>query len=140
MATQTLNPYLNFRNQARDAMQFYQSVFGGELKLNTFGDFGSASDPSETDLIMHGQLETPTGFTLMGADTPVSMETKGAGNITVSLSGEDEPALSGYWAKLSDGATIAQPLEKAPWGDSFGMLTDRYGIAWLVNITAAKQA
>ncbi len=138
MAGQTLNPYINFKDNAREAMGFYKSVFGGELTMSTFGEFGSSSGPADEKLIMHSQLETPAGFTLMASDTPAHMEFKGGGNISVSLSGTDEAALSGYWTKLSDGASIMQPLEKAPWGDSFGMLTDRYGVAWLVNITGAK--
>jgi PhnB protein len=136
---QALNPYLNFRDSARQAMEFYKSVFGGELTMNTFAEFGQSSNhPGSGDLIMHSQLETPTGFKLMGADTPPDMDYRGAGNITVSLSGDDEAALSGYWKKLSEGANVSLPLEKAPWGDSFGMLTDRYGIAWMVNISGAK--
>ena len=139
MATQTLNPYLSFRDNARQAMEFYRSVFGGELTMNTFGEFGQAgSHPGSDKLIMHSQLETPSGFTLMGADTPPDMAVKGAGNITVSLWGDDEGALSGYWNKLAEGASVTMPLNKAPWGDSFGMLTDRFGIAWMVNITGAK--
>ena len=133
-----LNPYLAFRSNAREAMEFYKSVFGGELTLTTFGDFGAAHDPSENNLIMHSLLDTPSGFKLMGSDTPSNMEYKGAGNITVSLSGDDEAALNGYWQGLSQGATITMPLTKAQWGDSFGMLTDRFGIAWMVNIGATK--
>ena len=68
-----LTPYLSFRNDARQAMEFYQQVFGGELKVNTFGEYGMAGTP-DADLIMHGQLETPSGFTLMGADTPAGMD------------------------------------------------------------------
>ncbi len=138
MVAQSLNPYLSFKDNAREAMEFYKSVFGGELSMNTFGEFGAAGDPSEANLIMHSFLEAPNGFKLMGSDTPARMDYKGAGNITVSLSGDDEAALTSYWHGLSPGATIVQPLEKAPWGDSFGMLTDRFGIAWMVNIGATK--
>ena len=138
MAGQTLNPYVHFKDNARDAMTFYKSVFGGELTMSTFGEFGSSSGPADEKLIMHSQLETPAGFTLMASDTPAHMEHRPAGNIGVSLSGTDEAALTGYWNKLKDGASISQPLEKAPWGDSFGMLTDKYGVDWLVNITGAK--
>jgi PhnB protein len=137
MSTQTLNPYLSFRDNARQAMEFYKSVFGGELSMNTFGEFGQATThPGAENLIMHSFLESPSGFKLMGSDTPPDMDYKGAGNITVSLSGDDEAALTGYWDKLKDGASIGMPLEKAPWGDSFGMLTDKFGIAWMVNIGA----
>jgi PhnB protein len=133
----TLNPYLSFRSNARDAMNFYQSVFGGELTLSTFGDLQMAHDPAESDLIMHSVLETTGGLTLMGSDTPSDMEYAPGGSISVSLSGEDEAELRGYWDKLADGATVTMPLDKAPWGDSFGMLVDRFGVSWLVNITGA---
>src|SRR5919112_2771236 len=101
-----LNPYISFRGTAREAMEFYKSVFGGELDLSTFSDFqmpGVAE--GEGDLIMHGQLEAPGGMTLMGADTPASMELAEGSNITVSLSGADETELRGYWDKLAEGGT-----------------------------------
>jgi PhnB protein len=138
MAGQTLNPYINFKDNAREAMDFYKSVLGGELTISTFKEGGASSGPADENLIMHAQLETPAGFTLMASDTPAHMEHKAAGNISVSLSGTDEAALSGYWTRLMDGASILQPLEKAPWGDSFGMLADKFGVVWLVNITGAK--
>ena len=138
MAGQTPNPYINFKDNAREAMDFYKSVFGGELTRSTFGEFGASSGPADENLIMHSQLETPAGFTLMASDTPAHMELRGAGNISVSLSGTDEAALTGYWNRLKEGASITQALARAPWGDSFGMLNDKYGVAWLVNITAAR--
>lgn len=131
--TVRLNPYLSFRNSAREAMTFYHSVFGGDLQLMTFGEQGM-DDPAEADKIMHGQLTAPDNMTLMGADTPNSMELADASNISVSLSGDDEPALQGYWNKLIIGGTPITPLAQAPWGDKFGMLRDRFGITWLVNI------
>jgi PhnB protein len=130
----TLNPYLSFRDNAREAMEFYQTVFGGDLTVSTFRDFHMTEDESELDKLMHAQLNAPEGIVLMGADTPNSMEYTPGGSITVSLSGDDEAALRGYWDRLSQGATVVQPLEKAPWGDSFGMLTDRFGTGWMVNI------
>jgi PhnB protein len=132
-----LNPYLNFGGTARDAMEFYKSVFGGELTLMTFAEGGMPHDPGEKDLIMHGQLETPSGYTLMGADVPVSHGTPPQVNSSISLSGDAEAELRGYWDKLVVGGRVEQPLEKAPWGDSFGMLTDRFGTPWLVNISGA---
>jgi PhnB protein len=83
---------------------------------------------------MHGNLETDRGFTLMGADSPPGTEYKPGNNIAVSLSGDDADELHDYWTKLSDGGTISVPLEKQMWGDEFGMCTDRFGIAWMVNI------
>ncbi|MCU1425725.1 MAG: 3-demethylubiquinone-9 3-methyltransferase [Microbacteriaceae bacterium] len=138
MATQ-LNPYLNFRDNAREAMEFYKSVLGGELTMSTFGEFGMSEDPVEKDKIMHAQLESPSGLVLMGADTPSSLPYSETSNISVSLSGQDDAELTGYWEKLSDNATILEPLAKAPWGDSFGMLSDRFGVTWLVNIAGPKE-
>lgn len=135
-----LNPYLSFRDNGREAMNFYQSVFGGNLTISTFGEFGASEDPSDTDKVMHSQLETDGGLVLMGSDTPQRMEVRQGGNVSVSLSGDDEEELRGYWDKLTDGATITMPMEKAMWGDSFGMLTDRFGISWLVNINGSQQA
>jgi PhnB protein len=130
-----LNPYLSFRDNAREAMEFYQAVFGGKLEMTTFKEFNVSQDPAEGDKIMHGMLEAPNGMVLMGADTPDGMEHSPGSSISVSLSGDDEAELRGYYDKLKEGGAETMPLEKAPWGDSFGMLRDRYGIDWLVNIT-----
>src|ERR1700712_4558980 len=112
--TTRLNPYINFKDNSREALGFYQSVFGGELTMSTFGEAGMPVDPAENDLIMHGQLISPTDLVLMAADTPSHMARTGTGsNIAVSLSGEDEDELSGYWTKLPDGGTITMPLGKA---------------------------
>ena len=131
-----LNPYLNFPDaKAREAMELYQSVLGGELNIMTFGDMGTEG-PMATQ-VMHGQLETPGGITLMGADAPPEMVQVSFGdNVSVSLSGgpEDAEELRGWFARLSEGGEVRQPLEAAPWGDEFGMFVDRFGISWLVNI------
>ena len=131
--TSRLNPYISFDGNARQAMEFYERVFGGTLELRTFGEYG-AQDASDADKIMHGQLETASGFTLMGADVPPGMEHSAGNNIAVSLSGEDADELRGYWERLSDGGTVSVPLEKQMWGDEFGMCMDQFGIGWLVNI------
>jgi PhnB protein len=133
MVASVLNPYISFRNNARQAMEFYKDVFGGDLTLNTFGEYGDPNAPG-ADGIMHGQLNTERGFTLMGADTPPGMETNPGDNITISLSGDDEQELRGYWDKLSQGGTVTVPLEKQMWGDLFGQCTDQFGIPWMVNI------
>jgi PhnB protein len=136
-----LNPYLNFPDaQAREALEFYQSVLGGDLDLMTFGDMGTEG-PVATQ-IMHGQLTTPDGITLMGADAPPEMVQVSFGdNVSVSLSGgpEDGEVLRGWFAGLSEGGQVRQPLEVAPWGDEFGMFVDRFGISWLVNIAGQAQ-
>jgi PhnB protein len=129
-----LNPYISFKDNARQAMEFYRDVFGGNLTLHTFGELGAADAP-EADKIMHGMLETDSGYTLMGSDTPPGMEHNPGNTITVSLSGDDGDELRGYWEKLSDGGNVSVPLEKQMWGDEFGMCVDRFGVAWMVNIT-----
>lgn len=134
--TVRLNPHLGFRDNAREAMSFYQSVLGGELTIATLGEFHASEDPAEQDKVMHARLETPDGLVLMAADTPAAMEYTPQAGVAVSLSGDDEATLRGYWEKLSGGGTIIMPFEKAPWGDTFGMCVDRYGTSWMVNATA----
>lgn len=130
----SLNPYLNFRDNTREAMEFYHSVFGGKLDMQTFKDLGASQDPSEDNLVMHSQLEGDNGLVFMAADTPSRMEYKPGTNFSMSLSGSDEAVLRGYFEKLAEGGTVTMPLEKAMWGDTFGMCTDKFGIGWLVNI------
>lgn len=130
-----LNPYLSFRDNAREAMEFYQSVFGGSLDMTTFKEYEVSQDPSDADKIMHAMLQAPNGMVLMGADTPSGLEYTPGNTISVSLSGDDETELRGYYDRLKEGGTERMPLERAPWGDSFGMLTDKFGIDWLVNIS-----
>jgi PhnB protein len=132
-----LNPYISFTDNAREAMEFYQSVFGGDLRVNTFGEFGGPAD--QADKVMHAMLESPNGLTLMAADTPPGMPHNPGNNITVSLSGEDADELRGYWNQLSSSGTVSMPLEKQMWGDEFGMCVDRFGIPWMVNITATPE-
>jgi PhnB protein len=135
----TLNPYLNFDGNAREAMEFYKEVFGGNLNVATFADYQSASDPSEEQLVMHADLEGSDGIRFMAADTPKHMEYRPGSNFSMSLSGEDEGVLRGYFERLSEGGSVLQPLVQAAWGDTFGMLTDRFGITWLVNVSAPKE-
>ena len=132
-----LNPYLSFKDNAREAMEFYKRVFGGNVVFSTFKEGGMSKDPNEDTLIMHSQLDTEHGFTLMGSDTPSYMGEPGK-NGSISLSGDDEAELKGYWEKLTEGGTINQPLVKSPWEDQFGMLTDKNGVNWLINIAAKK--
>ena len=129
-----LNPYLNFNGNARQALEFYASVFGGKPVFNTFADFG-AKDSPDADRIMHGQLETDAGYTIMAADVPSEMEYHAMAGSSVSLSGDDADALRGYWQKLAEGGTTTMPMEKQAWGDEFGMCTDQFGVPWLVNIS-----
>ena len=133
-----LNPYITFDGDARQAMEFYQEVFGGTLTVNTYGDFGEKEAGDAAGKIMHGMLVTENGLTLMGADVPPGQEHRPGNNISVSVSGEDADELRGYWDKLSGSGTVSVPLEKQMWGDVFGMCTDRFGITWLVNINQQR--
>jgi PhnB protein len=132
--TSRLNPYLSFPGNAREAVEFYQTVFGGNLNVNTFGEFGN-QDAAVADKVMHAMLETDRGYTLMVSDLAPGMEHAPGNNITISLSGDDGDELRGYWEKLAAGGQVNMPLEKQMWGDEFGMCTDRFGIPWMVNIT-----
>jgi PhnB protein len=134
-----LNPYLSFRGNAREAMEFYHSVFGGDLTLNTFEELHAAQDPSENNQIMHSQLVVDDTLTLMGSDTTERWPYNPGDNFQVSLSGgaADEAVLTDYWNRLIVGANVTAPLAKAVWGDSFGMCTDKFGTRWLINISAA---
>ncbi|GGM19477.1 VOC family protein [Promicromonospora citrea] len=141
-----LNPYLSFRSEAKDALAFYQSVLGGELDISTFGGVpmeGMPTPDEDRDLVMHGQLDTPGGLTIMAADTPSFMAyVAPTAGVTVALTGgpEDHDYIRGAYEKLSDGATPSQPLELAPWGDYYGALTDKFGIAWMFDIGTEESA
>jgi len=132
-----LNPYLSFNGTCREAMEFYKTVFGGELRMNTFGEYGSEGAPF-ADNIMHAQLEAPNGFTLMASDTMPEMPYQPGNTLTVSLSGDDDKELRGYWDKLSKSGQVTMPLEKQVWGDEFGMCTDQFGVPWMVDIVAQQ--
>jgi PhnB protein len=129
-----LNPYLNFNGNARQALEFYNSVFGGTVNLMTFGQLGAA-EGADADKIMHGQLDTDAGYTIMAADVPSHMEYKHMEGCSVSLSGDDTDLLHGYWEKLSSSGSVQMPMQKQAWGDEFGMCVDGFGVPWLVNIS-----
>lgn len=138
-----LNPYLNFRDSTRAAMEFYRDVLGGELTISTFGEFmGDGQDQGHaapSDGVMHAQLETPAGYTIMASDVPPGMEFSPLAQ-RISISGDDADELRGYWDGLSDGAMVEMPLAKQMWGDEFGMLKDKFGVEWMVNIAGPASA
>jgi PhnB protein len=134
-----LNPYLTFGGNAREAMEFYHGVFGGNLEATSYRDGGMEHQPEDADKLMHAQIEAPNGMTLMGADSPSGAPPASLSGVQISLSGDDEAELSGYYEKLAESGTVIEPLVRAPWGDQFGMLTDRYGVLWMVNISGAAQ-
>ena len=131
MPTQ-LNPYLHFDGTAREAMTFYQSVFGGQLDVMTFGDMGMEGDTA--DQVMHSNLAGPGGLAIMGSDTPPGMTLTRGDTVALSLSGDDDAELRGWFGALAEGGEVHVPLEKQMWGDVFGQCADRFGTIWLVNI------
>ncbi|MDY7088094.1 MAG: VOC family protein [Actinomycetota bacterium] len=136
MASQ-LNPYLTFDGNAREAMEFYHTVLGGDLKVNTFGEFG-APDPALADKIMHAMLTTDKGYVLMASDTAPGMDFSPGNTITVSLSGDPGEGLEEVWEKLADGGTVQLPFEKQMWGDLYGQLIDKYGVPWMIDVVAPQ--
>ncbi|MFI9847629.1 VOC family protein [Nonomuraea sp. NPDC051941] len=129
-----LNPYLTFNGNARQAMEFYANVFGGNLALNTFAEFG-ATDSPDADRTMHAMLETDAGYTIMASDITSDMPYQPMAGSSLSLSGDDADLLRGYWEKLSAGGTVTMPMQKQAWGDEFGMCVDKFGVSWMVNIS-----
>jgi PhnB protein len=138
--TARLNPYLTFQGNAREAMEFYREVLGGELTLTTYAEGGMAQDPADADKVMHSQLETASGFTLMAGDAPSGVPARAASGVQISLSGDADAdaELTGYYDKLAAAGTVVEPLVTAPWGDKFGMVTDPYDVLWMVNIGGAQ--
>jgi len=133
-----LDPYFSFKDNTREAMTYYHTVFGGKLEMSTFKDYNASEDPSYDDKIMHAMLEAENGISFMAADTPKGMENLAGANGRMALSGDNEEELKGYFDKLAAGGLILAPLEKSPWGDQFGMVADKYGITWMINIAAKK--
>jgi PhnB protein len=119
-------------------MEFYHSIFGGKLTMNTFKEYHASQDPSEDDKIMHAALEGDNGIEFFASDTPNGMEYHPGTNYSMSLTGDNESQLKTYFQKLSAGGTIGMPLEKAVWGDTFGMVTDQFGVNWMVNISGQR--
>ena len=136
-----LNPYLTFSGNAREAMEFYRDVLGGELTISTFAEGGMADDPANADKVMHAQLENESGFTLMASDAPAGTPAQPMSGVQISLSGDagSDAELSGYFERLGAAGTVVEPLVQAPWGDKFGMVTDPYGVLWMVNIAGAPR-
>jgi PhnB protein len=137
MANVNLDPYLFFRGQAKEAMGFYKSIFGGELNISTFGEspVDMPNKDEMKDMVMHAMLGGGD-LRLMASDTTKASQKMA--KVELSLSGDDEAKLKMYWDKLSQGGQIKSELKKEAWGDMFGQLTDKYGIDWMVNISAGQ--
>ena len=151
----TTTTHLNFSGEARSALAFYQSVFGGQITIATYGDFGMPKDAPGADGVVFGQVETDGGFRVMAYDIPGhagspatqvgSTRREHGTTVTdqpffVSVRGQNLAEIEAYWAKLADGATIVEPLAASAWGPGFGMLTDGFGVTWILDVAAAPVA
>lgn len=132
-----LTPYLTFNGKAAEAMKFYNAVLGGKLTMQTFDEVKMATSPKEKDLIIHATLMNE-GLTFMASDSMPSRLAKFGDNIQMSISGNDSARLKKVFAGLSKGGKVDMPLAKQFWGDTFGQLTDKFGVHWMVNITSQK--
>ncbi|WP_354637465.1 VOC family protein [Kitasatospora camelliae] len=131
----TTTTHLNFRGAAREALAFYQSVFGGRTVVVTYQDAGNVQNESEADWVMWGEVVADDGFHVMAYDVPSPLAwDQGDNPFFVSVRGEDADEISALWQKLSHGSTVVRPLEAAPWAPLYGMLTDRFGVTWVVDV------
>jgi len=136
-----LTPYLRFAGDAREAMEFYNAALGGELSMMTFQEGMNDGNPATAELIMHSSLFLERGIHLMASDSTPEMTVTNNGAVALSSDATDEAdnaVLTKWWEALTAGATIEVPLEKAPWGDSFGQLRDKFGVVWMFNISAVQ--
>ena len=134
-----VSPYISFRDGAAEALDFYRSVLGGRLDITRMGDMPSPDLPeSDRDKVMHGQLDLENGFVLMASDTPSGMEFDAGQRVSVTLFGDDGPELAELFDRLAEGGSVVEPYAQAPWGDYFGMLTDRFGVFWMLNASSGR--
>jgi PhnB protein len=139
--TVTAVTHINLRGTARQALEFYQSVFGGQMAMITYQDAGNVQDPSDADHIMWGQVDSANGLRVMAYDVPVATPwNQGENAFFVSLRGDAEEEVALLWKKLSDGAAILRPLEKAQWSPLYGMLKDRFGVVWVLDVAVQYNA
>lgn len=135
--TINVTPHLNFRGTARKALEHYQSVFGGDLMIATNADMGNVQNPAEADQVVFGQVTNDHGFRIMAYDVPASRAwSPGEDPFFVSVRGADPDEIATYWEKLAEGATVTQPLAPAPWAPLYGMLTDPFGVIWVLDVAA----
>jgi len=133
--------HLNLRGDARAALEFYRSVFGGDLTIVSYQDAGNVQDPAEANQVMWGQVAAANGFRVMAYDVPSRLPwSRGENPFFVSLRGETTEEITAFWEKLSLGATVVQPLAPAQWAPVYGMLKDRFGITWVVDVVSPYAA
>lgn len=132
-------PYIQFKSDSRSAMEFYKNIFGGELTISTFKDMQPDMEGDQADLVMHAQLAVSESINIMASDTAEGMESYTGDQVSVSLFGDDTILLNQYWNGLVvDAKMVLVPMSKQMWGDEFGMLVDKFGVKWLVNVEAQK--
>lgn len=137
----TTTTHLNFRGQAREALEFYRSVFGGELTAFTYADAHAVTDPVEADQVIWGQVVAEDGFRVMAYDVPTALPfDRGATSFFVSVRGDDTDELTRLWDALSEGAEVRQALAPSGWSALYGMLTDRFGVTWVLDVLAPYDA
>jgi PhnB protein len=141
--------HLNFPGTARAALDFYQSVFDGQVMTTTYAQVGMPADAPDADKVVFGQLVADNGLCLMAYDIPGreqpftgSTRREHGATITdqpffISLASSTLDEVTPYWELLADGATIVEPLAASAWSPGFGMLTDRYGVTWAVTVQSA---
>ncbi|MQM27633.1 VOC family protein [Glycomyces albidus] len=135
--TVNVTPHLNFRGEARAALEFYRSVFGGDLVVSTYGDLGAAQDPAEADLVVWGQVSAPGGFRVMAYDVPAALPlSRGEDPFFVSVRGGDVAELTDLWEGLAKGGTVVQPFGPSAWAEAYGMVKDRFGVTWVLDVVA----
>ena len=133
--------HLNFRGDAREALEFYQSVFGGDIMIVTYSDAQNVQEPSEAGQVMWGQVAAPNGFRMMAYDVPSQLPwDQGENAFFVSVRGDSTTEITDLWEKLAAGATVVQPLAPSGWTPLYGMLKDRFGTTWVLDIATAYQA
>ena len=127
--------HLNFRGQARAALAFYQTVFGGTLTAVSYQDAHAAENPAEADQILWGQVASSEGFRVMAYDVPSSQPyDAGTNPVFVSVRGKSADDLSAYWVRLIEGSTVIVPLAKSAWSPLYGMVRDRFGVTFVVDL------
>ncbi|MFJ4274525.1 VOC family protein [Streptomyces coelicoflavus] len=133
--------HLNFRGDAREALTFYQAAFGGDVTLVTYKDAGDVQEPAEADQVMFGQVATADGLCVMAYDVPSALPwNQGENAFFVSVRGESTEEITAYWEKLTDGATVLRPLGAAQWAPLYGMLRDRFGVTWVLDVVSEYNA
>lgn len=134
----TTTTHLNFRGQAREALSYYQTVFSGEVSLFTYGQAQRAKSPAENELITWGQVLSDAGFHVMAYDVQPERDwSPGTIPFFVSVRGKDAAEIQGYWDKLVEGSTIVEPIGPAGWSPLYGMVKDRFGVTWVLDVEVA---